>query len=164
MVGGVGVIPDGAIDVDDADDFFGAFAGEFAGFDGDAEGAADAEVVDAFAGGESAVGHGVAGEDAFAAGEDVIDDGAGGVDFFWDRLLIGFDGDARLVIVGLGFFVFVFAGADDFGCEVAFFFVVEKDDAVIGFDVLEDEVHDDFKNLIDAEAAAQGCAELVEDF
>ena len=56
----------------------------------------------------------------------------------------------------------VLARADDLGNQFAAFRIEQQDDAAVGFDVLEDQVHDHFHDLIDAKAAAQRGAELVE--
>lgn len=53
--------------------------------------------------------------------------------------------------------------AHDLGNQFALF-PDQENDPPIGFDVLEDQVHDHFHHLVDAEAAAEGGAELVEDF
>ena len=63
---------------------------------------------------------------------------------------------------GVSSSAFVFARADDLGDQLVGLFVEQQDDAAVGLDVLEDQVHDHFQHLIDVEAAAQRGAELVE--
>ena len=50
------------------------------------------------------------------------------------------------------------AGADDAGDQLVGPLVDQQDDAAVGLDVFEDQVHDDFEHLSDVEAAAQRCA------
>ena len=82
------------------------------------------------------------------------------------RLLIGFHRDL-LVLVGGPYFWNPICPRDvrtTLGTNSLVFLVEKQNDPAIGLDVLEDQVHDDFQHLVHAETAAQGRAELVEDF
>ena len=85
------------------------------GFDWDAQGAADAEVVNAFSRGKPAVRHRVAGQHSLAAAQNVVDDGPGSVDFFGRGLLVRLDRDQVGVLPFTVAVARVLAGANDFG-------------------------------------------------
>jgi len=136
LVLGVGEVGDQGVDVDDAEDFFPAA-------DGDADGGADGEVVDGLAFHEALIGHGIGGEDAFFFGDDVLDDGLGDGDF------------SDLVLV---------TEADDAGVDaVGVLLVDEGDEATVGAELFEGEVHDAVEDLVDVEESGESSGDLKQD-